>query len=745
MEPGEFQGTIGKYHWDSQPWWPEPTRTPVDAPNILFVVLDDVGFAQLGCFGSEIDTPSMDALAARGLRYRNFHTTALCSPTRSCVLTGRNHHRNGMGRITDLATGFPGYDGRIPFANKFLSELVVPQGYAAYAVGKWHLTPDEECQLGSSRARWPLGRGFERWYGFFGGETHQNAPALVHDNHFVDAPRSVADGYHLTEDIVDHALEYVRDLRHVDPDKPFFLYFATGACHSPHQAPPRWREHYRGRFDHGWDVARDRILARQLEMGLLPPATKLSERPEWVPAWADLDDDERRVYARYMEAFAAYLSHTDEQLGRLLEGLSASDDLDNTIAFLISDNGASSEGGLVGSLNDARIWNFAPRTVDEALEVLDEIGGPNWHNNYPWGWTVAGNTPFRRWKREVHEGGVADPCIVAWPRGITAGGEIRDQYVHAIDLVTTALEAAGIPAPPDLDGVSFLYSFQDAAAPTRHRVQYYEMLGCRAIYEDGWKAVVYHPIQDLKPGLDVAEWELYNVDNDPSETDDLAATEPERLQRMIELWWQEAERNNVLPLDNRAFADFVFERPPAAPEREHYTYWPGTGMVSEEAAVNTRMRDHTITAFVDGAGEGVLCSQGSRLGGWTFFVRDGVLSYVHNLAGWRTSRVDAAIARPAGARTLGFRFTRTEGQGGRGELLVDNEVVGAADIKRVTPIRYSLTGVGFWCGRGGNLAVCDAYEGPFPYTGRLDRVEISVRGPEHVDAAAEAEIAIATQ
>ena len=588
MEPGEFQGTIGRYHWESKPWWPEPRRAPADAPNVVLIVLDDVGFAQLGCFGSDLDTPVFDGLAARGLRYRNFHTTALCSPTRSCLLTGRNHHANGMGRITDLATGFPGYDTRIPKANPFLSEMLVPHGYAAWAIGKWHLTPDDECNLGAPRDRWPLGRGFERFYGFFGGETHQFAPALVHDNHFVDAPRSVADGYHLTEDLVDHAIAFVHDLRQVDPDKPFFAYFCPGACHSPHQAPPEWIERYRGRFDQGWDAWREQTLVRQKAAGLLPEQTVLSERPDWVPAWADLDRDAQRVYARYMEAFAGYLSHTDHHVGRFLDALATTGDLERTVVIVCSDNGASSEGGVTGSLNDGRVWNFAPRTVEEAVPVLEEIGGPRWHNNYPWGWTVAGNTPFRRWKREVHEGGVADPLIVAGPRDVAAPGGIRDQFVHAIDVFPTVLELAGIAPTAPVDGISFAETFGTPDAPDRHRVQYFEMFGCRALYQDGWKAVAFHPIQVDEPGLDTVEWELYHVAEDPSETRDLAAAEPERLRAMIELWWQEAERNHVLPLDNRPFADFVFDRPDTVPERSTYVYWPGTGMVSEEAAVNVR-------------------------------------------------------------------------------------------------------------------------------------------------------------
>ncbi|GIU88305.1 MAG: arylsulfatase [Acidimicrobiia bacterium] len=748
MEPGEFEGVIGRYHWESTPWWPEPPRPPAGAPNVLMIVLDDVGFAQLGCFGSDIDTPVFDSLAANGLRYRNFHTTALCSPTRACLLTGRNHHSNGMGRIVDLATGFPGYDARIPRANRLLPEILVPHGYAAWAVGKWHLTPEDECNLAARRDRWPLGRGFERFYGFFPGETHQNAPALVHDNHFVDPPASVRDGYHLTEDLVDHAITFLFDLRNVDVDKPFFCYFATGACHSPHQAPREWIDRYRGRFDDGWDVWRERALARQIEAGLLPASTRLSPRPDWVPAWDDLSADERRVHARYMEAFAGFLSHTDHHVGRLLRALEETGDLDDTVVVLVSDNGASSEGGVEGSLNDARVWNFAPRTVAEALDHLDEIGGPRWHNNYAWGWTVAGNTPFRRWKREVHEGGVADPLVVSWPRGIRSRGGIRHQYVHAIDVVPTLLDVIGLagdPAAAGIEGVSFAHTFDDPAAPSRHTVQYYEMFGCRALYEDGWKAVVYHPIQSDEPGLDAVGWELYDLESDPSETVDLAAREPERLRRMIDRWWAEAERYQVLPLDNRPFADFVFSRPATVPERSRYVYRPGTQMVSEEAAVNVRNRDHTVRAYVEGPGEGVLCSQGSALGGWTLFVRGGTLSYVHNLASWRTYRVDGPCTLGPGPHTIEFRFHRTGEHRGVGVLVVDGTEVGRGELKRTTPIRFSLTGVGLWCGRGGNLAVCDDYEGPFPWTGTLRRVEVEVDGPAHRDPEGEAEAAIRSQ
>jgi arylsulfatase A-like enzyme len=755
VDPGEFKGRIGRYHWESEPWWPpEPVPRP-GAPNVLVVLLDDVGFAQLGCFGSDIATPSFDRLAAEGLRYANFHTTALCSPTRACVLTGRNHHTCGMGRIIELASGFPGYDVRIPRSCGLLPEMLTPHGYAAYAVGKWHLTPEEEAHLGARRDRWPLGRGFQRFYGFFEGETHQFVPALVHDSHFVEPPRSYEDGYHLTEDLVDRAIEYLEDLRHVDVDKPWLLYLATGACHSPHQAPAEWIARYRGRFDAGWDRWREETLPRQIASGLLPTPTALSPRPDWVPAWDDLSPEERRVYARYMEAFAGMLSHTDAQVGRLVDWLERRGELERTLVLVLSDNGASSEGGPVGSLNDARAWNVVPRTVEEAAERLDEIGGPRIHNNYPWGWTVAGNTPFRRWKRETHEGGVADPLIVCWPGGIGARGEVRSQYVHAIDLVPTILEVVGIDPPTALGGVeqrpiegtSFAYSFADAAAPERHATQYYEMFGCRALYHEGWKAVAYHPIQSDNPGLDRAAWELYDLRADPSECHDLAAERPDRLRALIERWWIEAARHQVLPLDNRPFSDLVMGRPPAVPPRRRYVYRPGRAPVPETVAVNVKNRPHTISAHVevDGRGPvaGVLAVQGSVLGGWSFhLLADGRLCYVHNLAGWRAYRVEGAVGERLGpgAHVLSFRFLPgTDGATHRGLLLVDGEEVAAGPIDRATWARFSLTGAGLTVGWARDFSPADGdYRGPFRFTGTLDRVEIDVEGEGFIDAEAEA-------
>ena len=756
MEPGEFRGVRGRFHHESTPWWPDPVRPPTGAPNIVLVVLDDVGFAQLGCFGSDIETPTIDGLAAGGLRYTNFHTTALCSPTRAALLTGRNHHANGMGRVAELATGFPGYDARIPRANAMAPAVLVPAGYAAWAVGKWHLTPEDETHLGAARARWPLGRGFERFYGFFEGETHQLAPSLVHDNHRINPPASYDGGYHLTEDLIDRSIEFVRDLRTVDEAKPFLLYLATGACHSPHQPPPNHLAHYRGRFDDGWDVWRERTFARQMAAGLLPSTSELSPRPEWVPAWADLDEDDKRIYARYMEAFAGFLTHTDEQLGRLVGWLRQTGDLDNTLLMVLSDNGASSEGGPTGSLNDVRIWNGARTTRDEQLQRIDEIGGPWCHNNYPWGWTVAGNTPFRRWKREVHEGGVADPLVVHWPSGISDRGQLRRQYVHAVDVTPTILDVVGIPMPDTVDGVvqrpmdgsSIAPTFADAAAPDPRTTQYYEMFGCRALYDAGWKAVTYHPIQSDSPGLDAAAWELYDVRVDPSECHDLAAEQPERLAAMIEQWWAEAERNDVLPIDNRPFSAFVFERPSAIAARASYTYYPGPLAVPEPAAVNVRNRSHRITAHVVVSDEpvaGVLLALGSRLGGWTFFVQTGRLHYVHNYVGLEETAVSAECALTPGAHTLGFAFTKTREHHGVGALLVNGVEAGRGEIPHFTPVRFSLHGAGLSCGRDVGLPVSAAYDDDFPFTGTLERVVVEVDGPEVVDAEEEAAGAIAQQ
>ncbi len=702
-----FEGVIGRDWRDSTPWWPPDPQPPAGAPNVLLIVLDDVGFGQLGCYGSDIDTPTLDALAARGVRLSNFHTTALCSPTRSCLLTGRNHHRNGLGRVADLATGFPGYWGRVPRENGFLSEILRANGYATYAVGTWHLTPDDETHMASSRASWPLGRGFDQWYGFHGGETHQFVPSLYHDNHSVLPPRRPEDGYHLSADLADRAIGYLADLRAVDADRPFFCYFATGACHSPHHAPPDWIARYRGRFDMGWDAWRETIFARQIASGLLPPTTTLTERPKWVPAWDSLAPEDQAVAARFMECFAAYLSYTDAQIGRVIEFLRETGDLDNTVIIAVSDNGASAEGGPKGSINDARLMNGDPAGRRELRARIDEIGGPTAHNNYPWGWTMAGNTPFKRWKREVHEGGVADPCIVAGP-GIADTGRARMQFAHAVDVLPTVLELAGIDLPAEIDGVaqsrvdgkSFAAVLRDASAPAARDTQYFEMLGSRGIYHDGWKAVTFHALGAMyDDGLDPDApfdddiWELYHVAVDPSESNDLAAMEPERLQKMIDLWWLEARDNDVLPLDNRPLFAILNPRPTTRHERSSFVYYPNTSPVPEEVAVNVRNRTHTITAEVDVPADvtpsGTLLAMGSVLGGFTLQLVDGHLRYVHNRYGTTRDIVTSDVPVTPGSHRLAVAFTKTAGLSGTVTLTIDGVEAGTETIVHFTPMTFS--------------------------------------------------------
>ncbi|HVC68766.1 MAG TPA: arylsulfatase [Acidimicrobiales bacterium] len=755
----EFGGRIGRDWRDSEPWWPPEPSPPADAPNVVLLVLDDVGFAQLGCYGSDIATPAIDRLAAGGVRLANFRTTALCSPTRACLLTGRNHHRSGMGRVADLASGFPGYWGKPPRENGYLSEILRSHGYATYAVGKWHLSPEDETHMAASRATWPLGRGFDRWYGFHGGETHQFVPALFHDNHSVRPARSMEDGYHLSADLADRAIEFLGDLRAVDADQPFFLYFCTGACHSPHQAPRSWIDRYRGRFDDGWDAWRDATYARQLALGVIPPGTGLSPRPPWVPAWDDLGEIQRTVASRFMECFAGFLSYTDAQIGRLVSFLEDTGELDNTIIVLVSDNGASAEGGPEGSINDIRMTNLDPANLSEMHDRLDEIGGPLTHNNYPWGWTMAGNTPFKRWKREVHQGGVADPCIISWPARLSdSAGGIRHQFVHAIDVLPTVLELVGVGAPDDIDyvpqtsidgvGFGYLLASDGASATERHQTQHFEMFGSRAIYHQGWKAVTFHAVGPLYgDGLDPHApfdddvWELYHVAVDLSETRDLAAEHPDRVSEMVALWWREAERNQVLPLDNRVLWTLVHPKPDRRRERTSFRYFPGGAQVPEPVAVNVRNRSHAMTVEVDlpddDVASGVLLALGSALGGWSFHLLDGRPRYVHNLYGKERLVLEAPDAVAPGPHTLAFTFEKDGGRGGAATLLVDGDVVAAGPIARFTPSGFNGVGVGLTCGYEWGPAVGDGYEAPFPFTGTITSAVVEVTGPVVRDPLAE--------
>lgn len=762
------QSVIGDTWRESTPWWPPEPTPPEGAPNLIVIVLDDVGFAQLGCYGSDIDTPAIDRLATEGIRLANFHTTALCSPTRACLLTGRNHHTVGMGRIADLAMGYPGYRGRIGREHGMLQEILGTVGYVPVAVGKWHLTPDDETHMAAPRDTWPVARGFQRWYGFHGGETHQFTPLLFEDNHFV-VPNRRPD-YHLTEDLADRAIGYLADIRAVyDPKVPFFLYFATGACHSPHHAPIGWIDRYAGHFDDGWDVWRERTFARQLDLGLLPPGTELSPRPPWVPAWDELSAEEQRVAARFMECFAGFLSHADAQIGRVLDFVQYElGELDDTLVVLLSDNGASAEGGKLGSVNDARLWNGIPAGRRELQARIDELGGPSAHNNYPWGWTMAGNTPFKRWKREVHEGGVADPCILRWPKHLSAG-EVRRHYAHVIDVLPTVLDLVGVDAPTELggiaqspvEGVSMRPWLTDPKAPETRITQYYEMFGSRAIYHDGWKAVTFKPIGPLYDDgidpdapFDEDRWELFHVATDFSECHDRAAEEPDRLADLQARWWAEARSHQVLPLDNRPLAALIDPRPGRAWNRQRYVYFPHRPPVPEAVAVNVRNRTHAITVDIeigDDSGsdhrppQGVLLAQGSVLGGWSLFVSNGYLCYVHNLANKDLTSITSEVELSPGAHRVGCEVEAPGDFTANVRLFIDGELVGAGHVPLFTPARFSITGAGLTCGYEVGPAIAPTYVAPFPFTGGIQRAVIDVSGRPYRDVVAELAAILAEQ
>ena len=672
-----FPGVIGRTADESSPAWPAPVRARKGAPNVLIVVMDDTGFGQLGCYGSPIDTPNFDALAADGLRYNNMHTTALCSPSRSCIVTGRNHHSNAMACITELASGYPGYNGVIPFENGMLSEMLLEHGYNTYMVGKWHLTPSNQETAAGPYDRWPLARGFERFYGFLGGDTSQWYPDLVYDNHQVEPPARPEEGYHLTEDLVDRSIEFIADAKQIDPDKPFYLHLCFGATHAPHHVPKEWADKYAGTFDDGWDAYREKIFARQKELGIVPADAELSRHDPDVPDWDSLPPEARRLYSRYMEVFAGFLSHTDHHLGRLLDYLRAHGELDNTIVMVISDNGASAEGGPTGTTNEAQFFNNAQEPLEESLKSIDEIGGPNHFNHYPWGWTKAGNTPFRRWKRETYRGGATDPFIVSWPAGIKARGEVRTQYAHIVDMVPTLLDLLDVEPPTTIrgvtqspiQGVSFAHTLDDAdaesqaphavlrdARPPRHlpRRLARGLPLARSVVRRGRRRLREPISAERLTELDATGWELYHVDEDFAENHNVAAENRDKLIALIATWYVEAGKYDVMPIDGSGLARIIAEKPMVALPRDSFTYRPGTQSVPFNAAPRVLNRPHSITATVEipeGGAEGVLLSQGTAAGGYSLYVKDGKLHYVHNYVGRALyGRHRRGALRPASTR-----------------------------------------------------------------------------------------------
>lgn len=743
--PSRFEGTIGRTIADSQEWYDEPPHPGADAPNVVLVLLDDTGFAQFGCYGSDIDTPNVDALAANGLQFTNFHVTPLCSPTRASLLTGRSQHAVGMRAVSNFRTGYPNQLGHITNHAATVAEVLREEGYATFCVGKWHLAPMEQCSAAGPFDQWPLGRGFDRFYGFLEGETDQFHPDLVCDNHAIEPPGGPEDGYHVSEDMIDQLLKMVSDSKGVRPDRPFFAYVPFGATHAPHQAPASYLEKYRGKYDEGWDVVRERWFKRQLESGVIPEGTQLAPRNPGVDAWDDLPENQQKLACRLQEAFAAFLDHTDDQIGRLVDGLREIGQLDNTVVVVLADNGASQEGGPFGVMHEMKFFNGILETPDEAIAKIDDIGGPHSHTNYPWGWAQCGNAPFKWYKQNTHEGGVHVPMMVHAPCKIdpSQAGTKRSQFVNVSDIVPTIYELVGVTPPETYRGIeqlevtghSFASVFADPAAPATNTLQYFEMAGSRALVTqiDGtaWKAVCKH-----KKGADydTEQWELYCLSDDWSECNDLAAQDPDKLAELVELWWQEAERHGVLPLDDRMVELFGARFRPNSPHPEdrRYVYRPPMSPMPGQAsaAIGGRAFDLTATLTREAGQDGVIYATGTENSGISIFVQNDRLVIDYNAFDEHVI-LESDIEVPAGESTVLASFRRGDGRVGSMSVAVNGVDAGSADLPLFMRM---MSSVGPSVGYDHGSAVSNRYEAPFPFAGNLHEVVIQLLSPQDLAA-----------
>ena len=738
---------IGFTAAESVPRFPHDPKPPAGAPNIVTIVLDDTGFGHLGAFGSDIRTPHMDRLASGGAPYNRFHVTSLCSPTRASFFTGRNHHAVGMGFLADIPLGFPGYHARLPKTATALPRLLRDAGYSTLAVGKWHLTPRWQRSAAGPFDTWPLGTGFERYYGFLQGDTNHWTPNLVSDNHYIDAPRRPEDGYHLSEDLADQAVRMLLDQQQGAPGKPFFLYFALGAMHAPHHVAPEWVEPYRGTFDKGWDAWREEVFARQTATGVVPAGTQLTERPEWVSGWEGLSSDERRLLARQQEVFAGFLTHTDAQIGRVLGALDELDLMDNTIVLVFSDNGASAEGGQMGSFNEHRFTAHLRESVEQNLEHYDDWGGFSTYPHYSWGWAWAGNTPHKLWKRYTWLGGTRTPLIIHWPGRVAQPGAVRPQFVHAIDLMPTLMEAIGLDLPAEvdgvaqqrLDGVSMLATLEDPEAPETHHTQYFEMLGSRSIYHDGWKATTDHistgvlDEEELAVGSrDFADdrWELFDLSVDFSESTDLAGTEPKRLQQLTDLWMSEATRNDVLPVSDGLVDRMNGFIPPTWPAGSSRLFRPGGGPVFDES-VPLLWGGFRMTADVETETEqadGVIFALGDRFGGYALYAIEGRVHF-SSARSVDTLELAASSAVEPGRHQLGVYYAvASDGAPGRMVLLVDDDVIDEIAVPGMLPLALQHGGAGLRIGSDVGFPVSDRYQPPAPFNGVVHTVRVDAPG-----------------
>ncbi|MCP2289696.1 arylsulfatase [Nocardia amikacinitolerans] len=778
----DFKGKIALDIRDSEPdWGPFAAPTaPEGAPNVLYLVWDDIGIATWDCFGGLVEMPNMTRIAERGVRLSQFHTTALCSPTRASLLTGRNATSVGMATIEEFTDGFPNCSGRIPFETALLSEVLAERGWNTYCVGKWHLTPLEESNLAATKRHWPLGRGFERFYGFMGGETDQWYPELVYDNHTTAPPATPEQGYHLSKDIADKTIEFIRDAKVIAPDKPWFSYVCPGAGHAPHHVFADWADRYAGRFDMGYEAYRDIVLENQKRMGIVPPDTEMSPVNPYLGAkgpngepwplldtvrpWDSLNAEEKRLFARMAEVFAGFLSYTDEQIGRILDYLEESGQLDNTIIVVISDNGASGEGGPNGSVNEVKFFNGYIDTVEESMRFYDQLGGPQTYNHYPIGWAMAFNTPYKLYKRYAsHEGGIADPAIISWPNGIRAHGTVCDSYVNVCDVTPTVYDLLGI-TPPDtvrgipqrpLEGVSFKAVLQDPAAETGKDTQFYTMLGTRGIWHRGWFANTVHAATPSGwSHFDQDRWELYHIEEDRSQNRDLAAENPGKLEELKALWFSEAAKYNGLPLADLNILETLNRwRPYLVADRTNFTYYPGTAEVGIGAGVEIRGQSYSVLAEVtvdSPAAEGVLFKQGAGHGGHVLFVKDGRLHYLYNFMGEDEQWVSAPDSLPLGNHLFGVRYERTGTVDGSHtplgdvSLYIDDAVVASRSGMRTHPGTFGLAGGGIGVGRNGGQSVSSAYTAPYPFTGgTVAKVIVDTSGTPYIDVERELAAAFA--
>ncbi len=760
QQPGQkFQGTINLDIRDSKPDWNAflYPKAPKNAPNVLFILFDDTGQATWSPYGGRVNMPTLDSLAANGLIYTQWHTTSVSSPTRSCLLTGRNHHQNGYGTIAESAVGFPGYSGHIPESNASIATILRDAGYATFWIGKNHNVPVDAFGMGASKKDWPLGQGFDRYYGFIGGETNQWYPALTEDNHTVEQPYLPEQGYHLSKDLADKAIQFIRDSKQASPDKPWYMWYCPGANHAPHHAPQEYIDKYKGKFDDGYDAYRKWVLDRMIAKGILPKGTKLTpDNPmpkgtysplDMVRPWNTLSADEKKLFSRMAEVFAGYSEYTDAQIGRVIQYLKESGQYENTIILYAADNGASAEGSPDGTINETYYFNSYPDDVKNNIAQMDKLGSPDSYNHYPTGWAMAFSSPYKMFKRySGYSGGTCDPLVICWPKGIKARGELRSQYYHATDIVPTILEACGVKMPDvvhgikqtPLAGVSMVSSFDNASVPTQKHVQYYEMLGTRGIWKDGWMATTVHgPMPSNLSNFDKDKWELYHTDVDRSQSTDLAAKYPEKVEEMKRLWLEEAKKYNVLPLNDLSILEFVeYEYDPAVPADGRYVYYPNAAEVPEANAVRTAARSFRIFAEVDlkAGAKGVIVSQGSRFGGYTMYLKDNKVNFEYNFLGLLPEQI-LSYTMPTGKHIIGVEFVKdslTEKAECMGtmKLYIDDKMVSQAQF-RTQAGRFSLnSGEGLCVGYDTGDPVSKHYTYKYPFTGgEIKRVvyDVSVK------------------